>query len=215
MPQIFRRGANTFARVSIFGAVVILGLIVVILVLIVRTPLITGQGVRHQQPVPYSHATHAGQLGIDCRYCHTTVEISSFATVPSSQICMNCHTYVLADDPQLAPIRDSVKTGEPVKWTRVNSLGDFAYFDHSAHINKGVGCVTCHGRIDQMVVTYQARTLFMEFCLGCHRHPEKHVRPVELVTNMSWQPKDQATQGRELVKEYGIESKTGCSTCHR
>jgi hypothetical protein len=202
--------------VTIFGAVLIVGIVILILVFIVRTPLITGQFTRHPQPVPYSHQTHVGRLGIDCRYCHTTVEVSSFATVPASQICMNCHTYVLAGDPLLAPISDSMKGGPAVRWTRVNSLGDFSYFDHSAHVTKGVGCVTCHGRIDQMEVTYQARSLFMEFCLGCHRHPEKHIRPRQVVFSMDWQPpEDQVAQGRELVKEYGIETKTSCSTCHR
>lgn len=214
MPQIFRRGANLFARVSLFAAVLILGLIVVILVLIVRTPLVTGQGVRHRQPVPYSHETHVGRLGLDCRYCHTTVEYASFATVPATQVCMNCHTFVLGDDPRLAPIRDSAG-GQPVQWTRVNSLSDFAYFNHSAHVNNGAGCPTCHGRIDQMAVTYQARTLFMEFCLGCHRHPEKHIRPAQFIFDLSWQSDDQLAQGRALIEEYGIESKTSCSTCHR
>lgn len=183
-------------------------------------PWTTDVGYMPEQPVPYSHAVHVGKLGMDCRYCHTSVETSDFAALPATQTCMNCHSTVLPESPRLLPVRESWVTGMPVKWVKVHDLPDYAYFDHSAHVNKGVGCVSCHGRIDQMDVVYQSKPLSMSWCLECHREPEKFLRPKDQVTNMSWQPPDgdQLALGEKLKLEYGIRDETymtSCSTCHR
>jgi hypothetical protein len=171
------------------------------------------------QPVPYSHALHAGKLGIDCRYCHTTVESAAFAAIPPTQTCMNCHANIKTESPKLAPIRESWTTGKPVAWTKVHDLADYVYFNHSAHVSHGVGCVTCHGRVDQMEVVQQVQPLSMAWCLDCHREPEKHLRPKDQVTNMDYKPAgDQITIGLELKKKYGIHDAaymTSCYTCHR
>lgn len=179
------------------------------------------------QPISYSHALHAGQLGIDCRYCHTTVEHAGFAAVPATQTCMNCHTNIRSDSAKLKPLMDSWNTGKPVEWVKVHDLPDYAYFNHSAHVNSGVGCVTCHGRVDTMEVVYQAERLSMSWCLDCHRNPEKHLRPRDQVTNMHYEPQRregesleaaQLRVGLELKEKYRIHDEaymTSCSTCHR
>lgn len=171
------------------------------------------------QPIPFSHEHHVGVLGIDCRYCHTSVERSSFAGIPSTKTCMNCHSQMWVGSAMLQPVRDSYRSGHSLRWQRVYNLPGFVYFDHSIHIHNGVGCSSCHGRIDEMPFTYQIPTLLMEWCLECHRHPEREVRPREQVFNMKYrQPRDQITLGRELVKKYGIEdpeSLTSCTVCHR
>ncbi len=216
MPQIFHRSTNTFSRVSIFGAVFILAAIIFALGLLVRSAYATGVGVVVPQPVQFSHKHHVTDDGIDCRYCHTTVETSSFAGMPATQTCMNCHTQIWAQSPFLAPVRDSFKNNQPIVWNRVNALPGFVYFDHSIHIQKGVGCSTCHGQVDQMPLTSKAETLQMEWCLGCHRNPAAYVRPRDQVFNMAYQPPaDQMTMGQQLVKEYDIQSKTDCTVCHR
>lgn len=170
------------------------------------------------QPVPYSHAVHVGQLGMDCRYCHTTVETAGFAAIPPTQTCMNCHEKIMPDSPKLLPVRESNVRGTPIEWVKVHDLPDFAYFDHSTHVNKGIGCVSCHGRVDKMEVVYQDQPLSMGWCLDCHRAPEKHLRPLEYVTKLDWVPtEDQLEMGRRLKKEYNIrDSKylTNCSICH-
>jgi hypothetical protein len=177
---------------------------------------LTEVGVARSQPVQFSHKHHVSDDGIDCRYCHTSVEESSFAGIPSTKICMNCHTQIWAESPILAPVRESFRTGKSLEWTRVHSLPGFVYFDHSIHVHKGVGCVTCHGRVDQMPLMWRENTLYMEWCLECHRNPERFVRPREQVFNMGWQPPvDQITVGQKLVQEYKIESLTSCSVCHR
>jgi hypothetical protein len=172
------------------------------------------------QPVPFSHALHAGQLGVDCRYCHTSVDKAGHASVPPTQTCMNCHTSIKTESTLLAPVRESWASGKSVEWVKVHDLPDYAYFNHSAHINKGIGCVSCHGRVDQMDVVYQAEKLSMGWCLDCHRNPEKHLRPLGEVTNMAWIPPegDQLAVGLKLKQEYGIRGEdymTSCSTCHR
>jgi hypothetical protein len=171
------------------------------------------------QPVPYSHALHAGKLGIDCRYCHTTVETAAFAAIPPTQTCMNCHSNIKTESEKLKPIRESWTTGKPVQWTKVHDLPDFAYFNHSAHVSHGVGCVTCHGRIDQIEVVQQAQPLSMSWCLECHREPERFIRPKDQVTNMDYTPKeDQLVIGKRLKEEYKIHDATymqSCYTCHR
>jgi hypothetical protein len=216
MPQFFSRGANTIARLSIFGIVIALCVVMWLGYLIVRSPYEMMQNVPREQPVPFSHEHHVGGLGIDCRYCHTTVEKSSFANIPATKICMNCHSQMWASSPTLEPVRESYRTGKSIEWTRVHDLPDFVYFNHSIHVHKGVGCSTCHGRIDKMPLTWQAQPLTMEWCLNCHRHPEEYVRPREYVFAMDYRvPANQIELGKKLMAEYHIQSLTSCSTCHR
>jgi len=180
------------------------------------SPQATDVGYMPKQPVPYSHATHAGKLGIDCRYCHTGVETGAFAAIPPTRTCMGCHTNILPDSVNLAPLHESNASGNPVAWVRIHDLPDYAYFDHSAHVNRGVGCVSCHGRIDQMEVVYQSKPLSMIWCLDCHRNPEPHLRPLDQITNMSWAPNGPpAEAGRRLREELNINPSLDCSTCHR
>jgi hypothetical protein len=158
-------------------------------------------------------------MGIDCRYCHTTVERTAFANVPSTKTCMNCHSQIWAVSPELEPVRASLRTGTSIEWVRVHDLPDFVYFNHSIHVAKGIGCETCHGRVDRMPLVAQAANLQMDWCLECHRNPERYVRPREEVFTMGWEPAgDQVALGRKLVREYGIRGPsalTSCSTCHR
>lgn len=179
------------------------------------------------QPVPYSHAMHVGELGMDCRYCHTTVDDASFAAIPPTQTCMNCHSSILPDSTRLAPVFESNETGEPIPWIKVHDLPDYAYFNHSAHVNKGVSCVSCHGRIDKMEVVRQEKALSMGWCLDCHREPEKHLRPLDKVTDLAWTPElepDETPEdaqlriGRFMKDQLNIHDEaymTSCSTCHR
>ncbi|MBK5292843.1 MAG: cytochrome c3 family protein [Acidobacteriia bacterium] len=216
MAQIFHPSTNTIARVSIFGGLFFAGGLLLVLNEINRSPYVTGVNVARQQPVPFSHKHHVSGIGIDCRYCHTSVETSSFAGIPATETCMSCHTQIWADSPMLEPVRASFRTGESLRWTRVHDLPGFVYFNHGIHVKKGVGCATCHGRVDQMPLMYQQNTLNMEWCLECHREPEKYVRPREEVFRMDYQPKeDQRQLGARLVKEYKIRKLTDCSVCHR
>jgi hypothetical protein len=184
-----------------------------------RSAYATRASVAREHPVPFSHAHHVGGLGIDCRYCHTTVESSSFANIPPTKTCMNCHSQIWSASPTLEPVRASFRTGASIRWTRVYDLPDFVYFNHSIHIAKGIGCESCHGRVDRMPLTWQAVSLQMEWCLDCHRQPEKYVRPRESITAMGYQPAgDQEEIGQRLVKEYQIQDArtlTSCNTCHR
>ncbi len=176
----------------------------------------TETGYMPTQPVPYSHELHAGQLGMDCRYCHTGVESGRFATLPPTQTCMNCHSGILPDSEDLALVKKSHETGMPIPWKRVHDLPGFAYFDHSAHVTRGVGCVSCHDRVDKMEVVYKAKPLTMGWCLDCHREPEEHLRPLDRITDMDWKPAgDPVDQGRRLRAELDINPSTSCSTCHR
>jgi hypothetical protein len=216
MAQIFHRSTNTFSKVSIFGAVFFIAFLGWLFSAFSRSSWATQAGVAREQPVPFSHAHHVGDVGLDCRYCHTSVETSGFANIPPTKTCMNCHSQIWNTSPTLEPVRESFRTDRSIPWTRVHDLPDFAYFNHSIHINKGVGCETCHGRIDKMPLTFQKASLQMEWCLDCHRHPEQYVRPREAVFQMGYEPPDdQETLGRQLVKEYKIQSLTSCSTCHR
>ncbi len=229
MPQIFHRSANLISRISIYGAVIILGLLTYVLYEIAMSPWYTEQYVTRQQPVPFSHRHHAGELGIDCRYCHTSVETSSFAGLPPTQTCMTCHSQIWTNASMLEPVRASYRTNQSLAWTRVNALPDFVYFDHSIHVAKGIGCTTCHGPIAEMSLTYREGTLYMSWCLDCHRQPEKNVRPKSQVFNPFYERPsgshpvmvdgkeytDQLAMGRELVKDYKIQSLQYCSTCHR
>ena len=219
MARLFHRSTNTLARVSIFGFVFLLVALAVVTVSIGRSSYITNVGVAQGQPVPFSHEHHVSGLGIDCRYCHTSVEKSAFAGIPATEICMNCHSQIWSDSPMLEPVRASFRTGTPLRWTRVNNLPEFAYFDHSIHVHQGVGCSTCHGQVDEMSLTFAAKPMYMEWCLECHRNVAQYVRPRTEVFNMKWRPPaDQQAQGKKLIQEYHIadvRSLTACSTCHR
>lgn len=216
MSQIFHRSTNLIARVSIFGGLFILAALGAALYLIELSPYYTSVGEAPEQPVPFSHRHHVGELGIDCRYCHTSVEKSSFAGVPPTQTCMTCHSQIWTNAKMLEPVRASYATDKSIEWTRVNALPEFVYFDHSIHVNKGIGCTTCHGPISTMALTYRAGTLYMSWCLDCHRDPGKNVRPRDQVFNPTYKPTEpQDVLGPRLVKEYNIQSLTSCSTCHR
>jgi hypothetical protein len=216
MPQIFHRSTNTISKMSIFGAVFILAALGWVLAVLARSSYITNVGIARVQPVPFSHEHHVTGLGIDCRYCHTSVETSAFAGLPPTKTCMNCHSQIWVGSAMLEPVRDSYRTGRSIEWERVHRLADFVYFDHSIHVHKGVGCATCHGPVDHMPLTWQHGSLLMEWCLECHRAPEQYVRPREEVFNMTWQPPaDALAAGRALVARYQIQSLTSCSTCHR
>ncbi|HKX31530.1 MAG TPA: cytochrome c3 family protein [Blastocatellia bacterium] len=220
MPQIFHRSTNTLSRVSLFGALFILAGVTWALAEIQRSPYSTRAFDPRPQPVQFSHKHHVGDDGIDCRYCHTTVEQSAFAGLPPTATCMNCHSQLFAGSPYLEPVRESFRTGRPLKWTRVHDLPDYVYFNHSIHVKQGVGCSTCHGRVDQMPQTWSVASLHMEWCLECHRDPARYIRPRAQVFNMDWPPPgyDQTTEGRKLVQQYRIPAPaaiTNCSTCHR
>lgn len=178
------------------------------------SPKTTDVGYQPKQPVPYSHALHAGALGIDCRYCHNTVDKAAHAATPATETCMNCHARVRTQSPLLEPIRESFKTGKPVEWVKVHDLPDYVYFNHSAHVTRGIGCVSCHGRVDQMVEVHQKETLSMGWCLTCHRAPEAHLRPPAEATNMTWQ-QPSPTFGAEFRKANNINPPEDCSACHR
>jgi len=216
MSQIFHHSTNTLSKFSIFGAVFVLAGGLWLTMTVNRTPYVTGAQVAREQPVPFSHAHHVGGMGIDCRYCHTSVEKAAMAGIPPTATCMNCHAQIWSDSPTLEPVRASFRNDVSIEWVRVNDLPSFVYFDHSAHVNKGVGCSTCHGRVDRMPLVWQEASLHMEWCIGCHRAPERFVRPKDEVFDMAWEaPADQIEQGRRLVAEYGIAPRTSCSTCHR
>jgi len=229
MAQIFHRSTNTLSKVSIFGAVFILAGLGGIASLLIRSGFYTQVYVDREQPVPFSHKHHVGGLGIDCRFCHTSVETSSFAGIPPTKTCMGCHSQIWADSPTLEPVRASFRTDRSLEWNRVHKVADFVYFNHSIHINKGVGCATCHGRVDQMPLMRRQNTLLMEWCIGCHQAPEANLRPRSEIFNMAYEPPsndspvvvngavymDQATLGAALAKEYKVQSLTDCATCHR
>jgi len=216
VPQVFHRSTNTIARVSIFGALFVVVAAGYVLILINRSAYVTRASIALEQPVPFSHRHHAGELGIDCRYCHTSVEISGKAGIPPTQTCMNCHKLIWSDSPTLEPVRASFRTDVSIPWIKVHDLPDFVYFNHSIHLAKGVGCETCHGRVDRMNLTWQQNSLQMEWCLECHRNPERYVRPKAEVFTMGWEPAgDQVELGRELLKTNDVHPKTDCDTCHR
>lgn len=215
MAQVFHRRFNSlFRAIPVF---VTLGLLAggSVVFEFYRSPYATGGLNAVEQPVPFSHAHHVGRLGIDCRYCHTSVEESSFAGMPPTKTCMNCHSQIWVGSDMLKPVRESYRNGEPIPWERVHNLPDFVYFDHSIHVRKGIGCVSCHGRVDRMPLIWQDQPLTMQWCLDCHRQPERFVRPRDKVFDTKWQPEDQSRSGPRLAEEYQLKSKTSCSTCHR
>jgi hypothetical protein len=219
MAQVFPRAVNPLARLSIVGAFLSLALLTWAVLVYGRSSYGTGVGLQIVQPVPFSHQHHVGILGIDCRYCHTSVENSWNAGYPPTKTCMNCHSQIWVGSPMLEPVRESYRTNVSLRWRRVYNLPGFVYFDHSIHVQKGIGCTSCHGRVDEMPFVYQVQPMLMEWCLGCHREPEREIRPRAEVFNMSYeQPKDQLTLGRKLVEEYHVRSPreiTSCSICHR
>jgi len=219
MPQIFSRAANVKAKVLIFGFLALICGAGWAMSAIFWSPYTTYVEVPMEQPVPFSHKHHVGDDGIDCRYCHTSVETSAFAGIPSTHICMTCHSQLWTEAPLLEPVRRSLTTNRPIQWNRVNDLPDFVYFDHSIHIAKGVGCSTCHGELDRMPLTWRTQTLYMKWCLECHRAPQNFIRPRAEIYNLHWQPPpDQTAQGWRLVEQNQIDTSgrlTNCSTCHR
>ena len=219
MAQIFHRSANLIARFSVLALVVLANLALAVVLLVARSPYITNQRVTRNQPLQFSHKHHVGDDGIDCRYCHTSVESSAYAGIPPTRTCMNCHSVLFNNVAYLEPIRESYRTDESIQWVKVHRLADYVYFNHSIHINKGIGCSTCHGAVNQMPLMFQASPLNMDWCLACHRHPEENVRPRDQVFNMDWKaPANQEELGKKLVAEYKIRTVnelTSCSTCHR
>ena len=221
MAQVFHPATNTLSKVTIFGGVFFLGAVAWAVSEIDRAPWITEVDVAREQPVPFSHKHHVQGLGIDCRFCHTGVEDSSFAGIPPTKTCMGCHSQVWKDAPVLEPVRESWRSDKSIEWTRVHDLPDFVFFDHSIHVKKGVGCESCHGRVDEMPLTWREHSLNMEWCLECHRDPAAFLRPKEKVFAMGWDPgkaeppADQREIGEELMKENGVKSLTNCATCHR
>lgn len=233
MAQIFHPSTNAIAKATIFGAVFLLAGVGWAAGVLVRSAYVTGVDEVRDQPVPFSHDHHVSGLGLDCRYCHTSVEKSAFAGLPATEICMGCHSQVWRDSPLLAPVRESYRTGKPLSWTRVHNLADYVFFNHSIHVAKGIGCESCHGRVDRMPLMRSTETLHMEWCLECHRHPEHFVRDQEDVyrfglgeqpspgpstlVNKLPEKASATTHGEALMKKYGIVKGqlTDCAICHR
>ena len=213
--QIFHRSTNLISRVSIYGGVFLIAGGLGLILLLARSSYNTGKGIVLAQPIPFSHDHHTSGLGISCLYCHTSVEKSAYAGIPATSTCMNCHKQIWNDSPMLEPVRASYRDNEPIAWRKIHDLPDYVYFNHSIHVAKGFGCVTCHGRIDQMKLVYKAETMQMEWCLSCHREPERFVRPVSEIYNTEWKAEDQEALGAQLAQEYRLRSLITCSTCHR
>ena len=216
MSQIFQRSANTLSKVSIFGILSLVGGLVLLAIVLSRSPYVTRAHEFVEQPLQFSHLHHVTDDGIDCRYCHTSVESSSFAGIPPTKTCMNCHLVLFANAAFLEPVRASFRDNRPLHWVRVHDLPDFVYFNHSIHVKKGIGCESCHGRVDQMPLIYQQNSLLMEWCIECHKNPQAYVRPRSEITTMGYRPAvAQSVLGPQLIKEYAINPPLNCSTCHR
>jgi len=216
MSQIFHPSANSIARIMLTVAGVLVATSGYLVYELGRSPYVTRAYEARQQPIQFSHKRHVGGNGLDCRYCHSAVEKSPVAGIPPTKVCMNCHSQILSTSSYLEPVRASFRTDQSLQWVKVHDLPDFVYFNHSIHLNKGVGCTTCHGRVDQMPLMWTVTTLQMEWCLDCHRNPEKYVRPRGALFRADYQPPaDQLALGRKLVQDYQIQKLTSCSTCHR
>ncbi len=219
MRQLFNPSANTVVRVALLVIVLVAGGGLTALLTIAKSPYVTLQTVSINQPVPFSHKHHVTGLGIDCRHCHYSVERSSFAGIPPTKTCMTCHSQIWNEAPMLEPVRASYRDDASIEWVRVHDLPDFVYFNHSIHLSKGVGCASCHGRVDLMPLMYKAKTLQMTFCMDCHWHPEMNLRPKSEITNMAWEPpadpEEHLQMAMQLAKEYDVQSKVSCSVCHR
>jgi hypothetical protein len=218
MAPLFPRWSNTAARVSVVLLLSAPAVAVGALLVYVRSPFGTEQGQEVEQPVQFDHRHHVKDANIDCRYCHTSVETSATAGIPSTATCMGCHSQVWNRSPRLEPVRAAYFSGKPIQWNRVHKLPDFVYFDHSIHVAKGVGCVTCHGKVDEMPYIAQQAPLTMGWCLDCHKDPTPHLRPREHITNLSWLPpldEDAKARGERIKAEYQVHTRTSCTTCHR
>lgn len=214
MAAIFKRRANTIARVSLVAIFLAPFIVVVLLILYARSPLSTELLLPIRQPIEFDHRHHAGDDGIDCLYCHNTASQSSYAGIPDTYTCTGCHAQIWNQSSLLAPVREGSFTGKPMIWHKVNRLPDYVYFDHSIHVNKGVGCLSCHGRVDLMPVVMRQQMLTMGWCLDCHRNPEPHLRPLSEITSMRWTPESDEV-GRRLAREYDVKPRISCTTCHR
>ncbi len=221
MAQVFGKSSNSIARVSLAGVVIGFFGFWGVVYAVYLSPYTTDVNGPRLQQVPFSHQHHVSGVGIDCRYCHDSVETSSFAGIPPTHTCMSCHSQLWTDAPMLAPVRESLATGQPLRWQRVNQVPDFVFFNHSIHVQKGIGCSTCHGRVDEMPLTWKAHSLYMRWCLDCHEAPERNLRPKDQIFNMKWEPPaDQIERGRELLTEYRVSKERlsqlrDCGMCHR
>jgi len=218
MGQLFRPSSNTIAKASIFGVLALVGIGLWLPWQLFRSPYVTRVRVAIEQPIAFSHEHHVGGLGIDCRYCHTSVEQSYFAGMPATKTCMTCHSQIWNTAGMLKPVRESWRTQQAIKREKVHNLPDYAYFNHSAHVTAGVSCVSCHGRVDQMVEVTQVKPLNMAWCLECHRNPAPNLRPAEFVTKLDWEPpagKTATEIGLEIVKAKAINPPVNCGGCHR
>ena len=221
MAQVFTPTANIVARASIVITVTVLGVAALLGFTLYRSPLVTEVGIAKAQPIPFSHQRHVGANGLDCRYCHTSVEHSAFAGIPPTETCMTCHSQILTEAPLLQPVHESWNDDTPIEWARLHDLPDFTYFDHSIHVAKGIGCTTCHGPVDEMRLSWKAETFHMSWCLECHREPEKFVRPLDKVYDTDWDEDQgdfvQAVDGPRLVEQYDIKvaQLENCQVCHR
>lgn len=214
MAQLFSPKSNTAAKLWPILAGVVPALL--LWAGVNTTPWTHATGVAPEQPAPFSHLRHVSQVGLDCRYCHTSVETGAFAGIPATDTCFTCHSQIWPNSPLVAAVRDSQATNKPIRWNRVNKVPDYVYFDHSIHVTKGVSCFTCHGPVDKMALTYKETAFEMKWCLTCHRAPERFVRPQNKIYDPSYQPPG-GEEGKKLVKDYGIakEQLANCSMCHR
>jgi hypothetical protein len=225
MANIFSRSAN-WAPIKIIIGIFFLATVVTSAVTYYATPKYLRVGYQPKQPVPFDHSWHAGKdgLGLDCRFCHNNVTKSEHSNVPPTSTCMSCHAVIKTTSPKLAPVRESLKSGQPIEWIKVHKTPDYVYFNHAAHVNRGVSCVACHGRVDEMQTVKHAKSHSMAFCLDCHRNPQDHVRPIEHVFDLGWQPDGATTKeqkqaqrvlGGKLVADWKIQPPKSCFGCHR
>ena len=218
MAQIFPSKMNILSKASIVIGAALAGGGFALVLGLARSPYVNSVGIPREQPVPFSHKHHVNGLGIDCRYCHTSVEEVAFAGIPPVKTCMTCHSQIWTEAPVLEPIRASYRTDKAIEWIRVHDLPDFVYFNHSIHVRKGVGCVSCHGQVDQMPLMMKANSLDMQWCIACHKQPEQYLRPREAVFQMDWKPEgNQLALGEQLLKDYHVDKAKmlNCSICHR
>lgn len=217
MAQIFPRSANALVRASVVGVLGLIAAVITLAYAVNSGGYVTRQNLIRHQEVPFSHRHHVESMGIDCQYCHWMAEESSYAGIPPTHVCMTCHSGIWTESPMLEPVRQSYANDEPLVWNKVHDLPDYVYFNHAIHVSKGMGCASCHGRVDKMALVWQENTLHMSWCLECHRNPEQFIRPRSEITNMEWDPSpaEQAELGPQLVEEYNVQSQDHCYTCHR
>jgi len=220
MAQVFPKSSNTLSKASIVAGGIVAGTVGLATLHANRTTYMTTEDMPIEQVVQFTHSHHVGTLGLDCRFCHTAVEDSSYAGIPPSKTCMGCHSVVWKDAPILEPVRESYRNDTSIEWIKVHDLPEFVYFNHSIHITKGVGCESCHGRVDKMPLMWRENSLNMEWCLKCHREPEKFLRPKDQIFTMGWDPMKslgltQEELGATILKDNHVQSRTNCGTCHR